>query len=85
MAYTGISTSEGAAFVPEIWLGTALGYLRNYITLARTVTMDTDLDGGGSFTVGKTLHLPKRGVLNVNQKAETGRTPSRTRRAARST
>ncbi len=71
MAYTGISTVEGAAFVPEIWLAKALGYLRNYITLLPSVTRDTAF-GDDVFTVGKTLHLPRRGTLVVNQKAETG-------------
>lgn len=67
-----ISTVEGSGFIPEIWLATALGYLRNYLTISRTVTMDSQLPTGESFSVGKTLHLPKRGTLNVNQKTETG-------------
>ncbi len=71
MAYTGISTVESSAFIPEIWLARALGYLRNYITLLPSVTRDTDF-GTDVFEVGKTLHLPKRGTLVVNQKAETG-------------
>jgi P22 coat protein - gene protein 5 len=67
-----ISTVEGSGFVPEIWLARALGRLRNYLTLQRTVTMNTDLAPGESFSVGKVLHLPKRGALTVNQKTETG-------------
>lgn len=67
----GITTLEGSGFIPEIWLSAALGYLRNYITILPTVTTNTDL-GGGAFEVGRTLHLPKRGLLNVNQKTETG-------------
>jgi len=67
-----ISTVESAGFIPEIWLATALGYLRNYITLLPSVTVDTQLPTGDTFSVGKTLHLPKRGTLVVNQKAESG-------------
>ena len=67
-----ISSVESSGFIPEIWLGVALGYLRNYITLLPSVTMDTQLEGSEAFSVGKTLHLPKRGGLVVNQKAETG-------------
>jgi hypothetical protein len=67
-----ITTAEASGFIPEIWLATALGRLRNYLTLQKTVTMDTELPTGETFTVGKTLHLPKRGTLVVNDKAETG-------------
>jgi hypothetical protein len=67
-----ISTLEGSGFIPEIFLAIALGYLRNYITVLPSVTMDTQLVSGETFSVGATLHLPKRGTLNVNQKAETG-------------
>jgi hypothetical protein len=67
-----ISTAENSGFIPEIFLGTALGRLKNYLTLQRTVTTDKDLPTGESFSVGKTLHLPKRGTLTVNQKTETG-------------
>lgn len=67
-----ITTAEASGFIPEIWLATALGRLKNYLTLQRTVTMSTDLNSGESFSVGKTLHLPKRGTLVVNDKTETG-------------
>lgn len=67
-----ITTVESAGFIPEIWLATALGRLKNYLTLQRTVTMSTELASGESFTVGKTLHLPKRGTLIVNNKPENG-------------
>ena len=67
-----IDSIASQGFVPEIFLGTALGRLRNYLTLSRTVTMNTDLETGETFEVGKILHLPKRGTLTVNQKTETG-------------
>ena len=65
-----ITTTEAYGFIPEIWLGQALGRLRNYLTIQKTVTRNTDLTGGGAFNVGQTLHLPKRGALTVNDKAE---------------
>src|SRR5579871_1029428 len=67
-----IDSTASQGFIPEIFLGTALGRLRNYLTLSRTVTMNTDLETGETFEVGKILHLPKRGTLSVNQKTETG-------------
>jgi hypothetical protein len=70
MAVNGVPESSG--FIPEIFLGTALGRLRNYLTLQRTVTMDKDLKTGESFSVGQTLHLPKRGTLTANRKTDTG-------------
>lgn len=67
-----ITTTEASGFIPEIWLAAALGRLRNYLTLQRTVTMNTELQTGETFDVGRVLHLPKRGALVVNDKTETG-------------
>jgi hypothetical protein len=64
-----ITTTEAAGFIPEIWLGVALGRLRSYLTVQRTVTMDSDLETG-AFQVGQVLHLPKRGALTVNDKTQ---------------
>lgn len=64
-----IQTTQAAGFIPEIWLGVALGQLRSYLTICRTILHDTDMEGG-AFTVGQTLHLPKRGTLTVNDKAQ---------------
>lgn len=68
MAY--ISTTEARTFIPEIWAKEALGRLRNYITMLRTVTPDSSLQEGEFAQIGETLHLPKRGALSVNDKAE---------------
>jgi hypothetical protein len=59
---------QNADFVPEIWLATALGLLRQNVGILKTITNSADL-GGGSFTVGDTLHLPKRGTLSANNRA----------------
>jgi hypothetical protein len=67
-----IDSVANSGFIPEIFLATALGRLKSYLTLQRTVTMDRDLPTGETFDVGKVLHLPKRGTLVVNQKTETG-------------
>lgn len=67
-----IDTVANSGFIPEIFLATALGRLKSYLTLQRTVTMDRDLPTGETFDIGKVLHLPKRGTLVVNQKSETG-------------
>ena len=64
-----ITTTEASGFIPEIWLATALGYLRNNITIAKMVTKDSDLEGG-TFNVGQTLHIPKRGVITVRDKTQ---------------
>lgn len=70
MANSAITSTESAGFVPEIWLQTALGRLKAYLTIQKTVTKDTDLESGEMFNVGQTLHLPRRGALVVNDKSE---------------
>lgn len=70
MANTNITTTEAAGFIPEIWLQTALGQLKAYLTIQKCVTRDSDLESGEAFSVGATLHLPKRGALTVNDKSE---------------
>lgn len=67
-----ITTVEANGFIPEIWLQSALGYLRNYLTLQKTVTKDTELSESDFRSHGDILHLPKRGALAVNDKAEGG-------------
>lgn len=70
MPNSNIASTQAAGFVPEIWLAIALGRLRNYITITRCVTKDTEVDTAGVFSVGQTLHLPRRGALVVNDKVE---------------
>lgn len=70
MANTNITTTEASGFIPEIWLQTALGRLKNYLTIQKTITKDIDLESGETFNVGATLHLPKRGALTVHDKGE---------------
>lgn len=70
MAAIGVPESSG--FIPEIFLATALGRLKSYLTLQRTATMNTDLKTGESFNVGQVLHLPKRGALTASRKTDTG-------------
>ncbi|MBW3622704.1 MAG: hypothetical protein KY468_04765 [Armatimonadetes bacterium] len=65
-----ITSTEAAGFIPEIWLQSALGYLRNYLTLQKTVTKDTELSESDFRSHGDILHLPKRGALAANDKAE---------------
>ena len=70
MANTNITSTQATGFIPEIWLAVALGRLKNYITISRCVTRDTEVDKDKVFTVGSTLALPKRGALVVNDKVE---------------
>lgn len=67
-----IGVTENSGFIPEIWLGTALGRLMNYLTIVPTITVLDDLPTGSTFSAGQTVHIPKRGVLNVNMKSDTG-------------
>lgn len=64
-----ITTVEASAFIPEIWLSIALGRLTKYLLLANTCTKDYEL-GGGTFNVGSKLHIPVRGTVVANDKAE---------------
>lgn len=69
MANTNIVTADATGFIPEVWLGMALGRLPNYLTYQKMVTNVEDLEGG-AFTVGSKVHIPKRGTLVVNNKVE---------------
>lgn len=69
MANTNIISADAAGFIPEIWLSSALGRLKNYLTYQKTVTNIEDLEGG-VFAVGSKVHIPKRGTLVVNDKVE---------------
>lgn len=69
MANTNIVSADASGFIPEVWLGMALGRLKNYLTYQKTVTNIEDLEGG-VFNVGSKVHIPKRGALVVNTKVE---------------
>jgi hypothetical protein len=62
------TTTHHAEFIPEIWLATALGQLKQHVGVLQTITNASDL-GGGSFTVGDILHLPKRGALTASERS----------------
>jgi hypothetical protein len=64
-------TTTNAAFIPEIWVGVALGRLASLVGVINTIQRDTDYAGGGAFRVGDTLHLPRRGTITAKTKAET--------------
>lgn len=70
MANTNIITADAAGFIPEIWLGSALGRLKSYLTYQKTVTKIEDLQDGEAFTVGSKVHIPRRGTLIANDKVE---------------
>jgi hypothetical protein len=61
-----ITTTTGAAFIPQIWANTALEILRNKVVLAKLVTRDSDV---ASFQVGDTLNIPFPGSMVANDKA----------------
>ncbi|MCI1914642.1 MAG: hypothetical protein LKJ05_02785 [Bifidobacteriaceae bacterium] len=65
MAQANITTTEAAAFVPEIWANEALDILRSNIVMAPLVTKDTDL---AAAQVGDTLHIPFVDTLKANDK-----------------
>jgi hypothetical protein len=71
MPIDNINSVNHAAFVPEVWLQEALGYLRNKIRLVQLVARDSDIEAG-SFDVGDTVNITKRGTLVANEKTETG-------------
>jgi hypothetical protein len=61
-----ITTTTGAAFIPQIWANTALEILRNKVVLAKLVTRDSDI---AAFQVGDTLNVPYPGSMVANDKA----------------
>jgi N4-gp56 family major capsid protein len=61
-----ITTTSGAAFIPQIWANTALEILRNKVVLAKLVTRDSDV---AAFQVGDTLNVPYPGSMVANDKA----------------
>lgn len=67
---TTISQTQLDKHIPTILLSSAtkgLGYLRNYLNLARTVDRNFRDEFG---SVGKTLQISKRGALSVNDKVQ---------------
>lgn len=62
-----ITTTEGDAFIPEIWANEALEILRSNIVMAPLVTKDSELSAA---QVGDTLHIPFVGTLKANDKKE---------------
>lgn len=62
-----IDTTADNVIIPEVWANESLGYLPKYLTLGRTVTLDSEV---ASFNEGDILHLPKRGTVSANQITE---------------
>jgi hypothetical protein len=67
-----ITTTQAAAFIPEIWASVALGKLPKYLALANTITRNADELGLGSFTQGNILSIPKRGTLTSSLQTTEG-------------
>lgn len=61
-----ITVAEAADVIPEIWHNEALGALIANLQIGRLINKDI---AEGSFKEGDILHIPKRGVLTVNDKA----------------
>lgn len=62
-----ITSTEAAAFIPEIWANEGLEILRNNIVMAPLVTQDTDL---AVAQVGDTLHISNPVAFKANDKVE---------------
>lgn len=62
------TTTENAPWIPEIIANEAIGYLGSYLNLGATVTKDSDLTG--SVRVGQTINVPKRGIVQAQQKVQ---------------
>lgn len=58
--------ADNSGFVPQTWALEALNVLRNQITLARTITKDSDMAEGG--WQGKTLNIPYPGTFTAQDK-----------------
>lgn len=73
------AATEAAAFIPEIWAATALGYLKANTVMARLVNRNFE---NLIAQQGDTINVPVRGTLSVNDKvantAVTLQTPSAT-------
>lgn len=61
-----ITITEAAEFIPEVWAAQALGKLKANTVMAMLVNRNWE-DAVASY--GDTIHIPKRGVLAVNDKA----------------
>lgn len=61
-----ITTTEAAAFIPELWAATALGYLKANTVMARLVNRNFENLVANQ---GDTINVPRRGSLSVNSKA----------------
>lgn len=66
MTGTPMNNTSNAVFIPTIVAQKALGALKGYLNLARTVARDSDLT---TATFGQTIQVPKRATLSVNDKA----------------
>lgn len=58
--------TEAAAFIPEIWAATALGYLKANTVMARLINRNFENEIA---KFGDTVNVPVRGTLSVNDKA----------------
>lgn len=74
-----VTVTEAAAFIPEIWAASALGYLKANTVMARLVNRNFE---NLVAQQGDTINVPVRGTLSVNDKvantAVTLQTPSAT-------
>lgn len=66
MTDTMVHPTHTSNHTPEVWAGTALGYLPKYLNLANTVTTDFDFDEIRRY--GNKVNIPKRGSLSANSK-----------------
>jgi hypothetical protein len=61
----GLTTTNQSAFIPEIWLNTALGRLKQYVVIAPRITSNNDMEIGRQFKVGNILSIPVRGAVTT--------------------
>jgi hypothetical protein len=62
-----MNTTTNDAFIPEIVVNEAIGYLGANLQLGQTVSKDSDLS---PVSYGQVIHIPRRGTVTALQKAE---------------
>lgn len=61
------TTTQNAAWIPEVIANEALGLLGNYLNLGKTVLKDTELT---PVRYGQTISIPRRGTIVAQQKTQ---------------
>lgn len=62
-----MTTTQNAPWIPEVIANKALGLLGNYLNLGATVAKDSEMNPA---RVGQVLSIPRRGVIEAQQKSQ---------------